>query len=87
MYKSIIVLICFISFSAISVENKGDSITDQLQQILDHQLQLKVDMMTDPRMIEAKAKFARKLFDELLKQGFTEEQALIIVSGSFSVKE
>lgn len=42
--------------------------------------------MIDPKIIEVKAKFARNLFDVLLKEVLTEEQVLVLVSGSLSSK-
>jgi len=87
MYKSLLIIILLFSFSAVSKEGNEDPISNQLKRIRDQQLAMIAEEMNDPRIIEAKAELARNLYDALLKKGFTEEQALIIVSGSLTVKK
>ena len=84
MYKSLLVSLLLFSISAIGSESKEHPLASKFQQLLDHQIKLSINIMNNPRIIEAKAQYARNLFDELLKNGFTEKQALTIVSGSLS---
>ena len=86
MFKSLLVSLLLLSFTAIGSESKEPPLATQLQQQLDQQLQLAINAMNDPKIIEAKAQFARNLYEALLKKGFTKEQALVLVSGSLSSK-
>jgi len=86
MFKSLLVSLLIFSFTASASESKEPPLATQLQQQLDHQLQLAINAMNNPKIIEAKAQFARNLYEALLKKGFTEEQAIKLVSGSLSSK-
>jgi hypothetical protein len=43
--------------------------------------------MNDPKLIKANAKYIRSLYNALVDEGFTKEQALKLVSASLSSKK
>lgn len=60
-----------------------DSLSDKLAD----QLKATLKVMNDPEIVEANAKYIRSLYEALIKQGFTKDEALQLVSASLSAQK
>ena len=88
--KGILVLIAALSFSHVSIANqfaKPNAAYDQLAEQLAKQLQASMKVMNDPKIIKANAKYIKSLYDALIAEGFTKEQALQLVAASLASKK
>lgn len=88
--KSILILISALFFSHASFANqfnKPNAAYDQLAEQLAKQLQASMKVMNDPKIIKANAKYIKSLYDALIAEGFTKEQALQLVAASLTSKK
>jgi hypothetical protein len=54
---------------------------------LSSQLKASLEVMSDPEIIKANAKYIKTLYDALIAEGFTKEQSLKLVTASLSSKK
>ena len=60
---------------------------DQMAQQLSKQLEVSMKVMNDPKLIKANAKYIKSLYDALVEEGFTKEQALQLVAATLASKK
>lgn len=77
---SSILLTCFVSTftSAQQLKQFDDMLTQQTHQ----QLSAKYTVMQDPQIVKARAKSIRALYEALLSEGFSKDEALTLVAAS-----
>jgi len=73
-------------FSSRSFANTYDQY-DQMAQQLSKQLEVSMKVMNDPKLIKANAKYIKSLYDALVEEGFTKEQALKLVAATLASKK
>ncbi|MCH2056322.1 MAG: hypothetical protein MK214_06860 [Thalassotalea sp.] len=69
-------------FSGSSFAN-NDAQHEQMAQ----QLETSMKVMNDPKLIKANAKYIKNLYDALVEEGFTKEQALKLVAATLASKK
>ena len=79
-------LIITAMFSSRSFANTYDQY-DQMAQQLSKQLEVSMKVMNDPKLIKANAKYIKSLYDALVDEGFTKEQALQLVAATLASKK
>ena len=85
MYRKLSIVVflsSFIVFNA-QAEVKKNPMTEMLTK----QLKASLTVMNDPEIIKDNAKYIRNLYNALIAEGFTKEQALQLVSASLSNKK
>lgn len=60
---------------------------DSLSEKLSQELKASLKVMNDPEIIEANATYIRGLYEALVKQGFSEADALKLVAASLSGRQ
>ena len=80
--STVVLLAGFIAFSGQVLAKK-----DPMTEMLTKQLKASLAVMNDPEIIKANAKYIRNLYDALIAEGFSKEQALQLVSASISSKK
>lgn len=73
-------------FSASTFAN-NDSQYEQMAKQLSKQLETSMKVMNDPKLIKANAKYIKSLYEALVEEGFTKEQALQLVAATLASKK
>ena len=85
-FKTLIVVVGIFSFDQVfASETKQMNI--QMKNLISMQktqLEAMLEMMEDPKILKAQARYFKKLYDALIAEGFNKEQAIKIVSASAS---
>ncbi|GAA0855217.1 hypothetical protein [Aliiglaciecola litoralis] len=82
---SAMMLALFTSFS--QAQQSPNFLYDSLSDKLSDQLKATLKVMNDPEIVAANAAYIKSLYDALIKQGFTKEEALTLVSASLSAQK
>ena len=77
----------FMASSAYSNDSQLDNMTKQLSAQLKVQMKAQLEIMSDPKMIKAKAKYLKSFYEALIEEGFRKDQAMEIVIASASGKK
>ena len=85
-FKSFILVVGIFSFthSLASEPTQMDNMMKNLMSQQRVQMEALLEMMADPKMLKAQARYYKKLYDALIAEGFSQEQAIQIVSASAS---
>ncbi len=70
-------------FAAVA-EPRSTFLNDTLAEQLADQMSATLKVKNDPEMIEAHATYIRNLYQALIKQGFTKDEALKLVAASLT---
>ena len=81
--RSTILILMIFSAPAVNA-NKAlmNNMVKQMSAQLKTQMEANLEMMSDPKLLKASAKYVRKYYEALIEEGFSEEQAMQIVAGS-----
>ena len=63
-----------------------DFVYDSLSRQLSEEMKSNLAVMNDPQIVEAQAKYIRSLYQALIKQGFSKDEALTLVAASLQSK-
>mgnify|MGYP000067764444 CR=1 FL=1 len=72
-------------FSGSSFAN-NDAQYEQMALQLSKQLETSMKVMSNPKLIKANAKYIKNLYDALVEEGFTKEQAIQLVAATLTSK-
>ncbi len=87
MHKKFSRVILVLALVSGTVSANSETMTDMLANQLSLQLEASFKVMNDPKLIKANAKYIRSLYDALVEEGFTKEQAIQLVSAELSSKK
>lgn len=68
-------------------QSERNFVYDSLSEKLSQELKASLKVMNDPDIIKANAKYIRGLYNALIEQGFSKEEALTLVAASLSGRQ
>ncbi len=83
----IISLVLLVVATATNADPRQDFLYDSLSEKMADQLKASLKVKNDPEIIAAQAKYIRSLYEALIKQGFSKQEALSLVSATLSAKD
>ena len=87
MYKKSVGVLFALSLFANASYANDDIKYENMANQLSKQLQVSMKVVSNPELIKSNAKYIRSLYDALIKEGFTKEQAIQLVSATLSSKK
>ena len=87
MYKTFLGTLFVAVLSSKTVNANDNVMSEVLAKQLSQSMEVSLKAMNDPKLIKAKAKYIRSLYDALIEEGFTKEQAIQLVSAILSSKK
>lgn len=84
--KAIIISVSFLISTSFAVAEENQKLTpEEMGNYLEVMLVKMMEVYASPKMVEKQAEYYKNLYEALLKQGFTKEQALQIVIAQGSI--
>lgn len=81
---ALVLLFLLVGISQVNADPRSSFLNDTLADQLADQLSATLKVKNDPEMVEAHAKYIRSLYQALIKQGFTKDEALTLVSATLA---